>query len=230
MKRHLFYTFLTIFGLTAVVTLLGITRVIVIEEFYLKGLFGAFIVELAGAVVALYRKAEFFEAEATAPSPKEISPPASSRSDTVTAHDRSTLALPPPSASDSGLTQISQHTSSVQALKQYIKEAESEVPAAELDRSRIAQRFIGAKVSWVVSVQSVTLRGSDTAVVEAMGEAAIAFVNSDSMSLAVHPDLRFLKLGDLVVMSGRIAEITTIGFFTVNLMEVTVALSKRPGA
>ncbi len=60
MKRHLFYTFLTIFGLTAIVTLLGITKQIPIDDFYLKGLFGAFIIELGGAVIALYRNADFF--------------------------------------------------------------------------------------------------------------------------------------------------------------------------
>jgi hypothetical protein len=64
-KKHLFYVFLTIFCLTAGVTLLGVTRIVSIEEFYLKGLFGAFIVELGGAVIALYRKAEFFEPDST---------------------------------------------------------------------------------------------------------------------------------------------------------------------
>jgi len=61
MKKALFYVFLVIFGLTAMVTLGGITKVIAIDDFYLKGLFGALLVQLVGAVIALYRRADFFE-------------------------------------------------------------------------------------------------------------------------------------------------------------------------
>ena len=60
MKRHLFYTFLGIFAVTSFVTLLGITRVIQIPDGYLTALVTAFLVESAGAVVALFRRAEFF--------------------------------------------------------------------------------------------------------------------------------------------------------------------------
>jgi hypothetical protein len=60
MKRHLFYTFLIVFGLTAVITILGILNVVTIGEFYLKGLFSALLIELVGAVVGIYRKTDFF--------------------------------------------------------------------------------------------------------------------------------------------------------------------------
>ena len=61
MKKHLFYTFLFLFIATAVITLAGITRLIPIDEFYLKGLFGSLILELCGAVIFMYRKADFFD-------------------------------------------------------------------------------------------------------------------------------------------------------------------------
>ncbi|EIV8480247.1 hypothetical protein M2G96_12305 [Vibrio vulnificus] len=61
MKKHLFYTFLILFIATAVITLAGITRLIPIDEFYLKGLFGSLILELCGAVIFMYRKADFFD-------------------------------------------------------------------------------------------------------------------------------------------------------------------------
>jgi hypothetical protein len=60
----LFYTFLGIFVATAAVTLLGITGAVAIEDFYLKGLFGALLLELVGAVIGLYKAAPFFQPRA----------------------------------------------------------------------------------------------------------------------------------------------------------------------
>jgi hypothetical protein len=56
----LFYTFLVIFAATAVVTLLGVVKVLPIEQENLRWLLGAFLIELAGAVIALFRGAPFF--------------------------------------------------------------------------------------------------------------------------------------------------------------------------
>ena len=66
MKGHLFYTFLVIFAATAVVTLLGVSGYLTIAEGYLTPLMTAFLVELAAAVVAIFRKASFFEDEGKA--------------------------------------------------------------------------------------------------------------------------------------------------------------------
>lgn len=60
MKNHFFYAFLIIFLATAIITLLGISEVIHIQEFYLKGLFGALLIELVGVVIGLYKKTDFF--------------------------------------------------------------------------------------------------------------------------------------------------------------------------
>ena len=73
MKRHLFYTFLLIFAATAGVTLLGITNKVTIDEFYLKGLFGALLIELTGAVIGFFKsatKAPDFFSEDSKDSPK----------------------------------------------------------------------------------------------------------------------------------------------------------------
>ena len=56
----LFYSFMVIFIVTAIVTLLGVVGRIAIPETQLNMLLGAFLVELAGAVVALYRRTNFF--------------------------------------------------------------------------------------------------------------------------------------------------------------------------
>lgn len=63
MKTHLFYTFLVIFGATAVITLLGVTNVITVREGYLTALVAAFLIELAGAVIAIFKSANFFAQE-----------------------------------------------------------------------------------------------------------------------------------------------------------------------
>ena len=56
----LFYSFMAIFIVTAIVTLLGVTGAVTIPETQLNMLLGAFLVELAGAVVGLYRRTDFF--------------------------------------------------------------------------------------------------------------------------------------------------------------------------
>jgi hypothetical protein len=56
----LFYSFIVVFIATAVITLLGVTDVIDIPTTQLNMLLGAFLVETAGAVVALYRRTDFF--------------------------------------------------------------------------------------------------------------------------------------------------------------------------
>jgi len=63
MKSHLFYTFLLIFAATAIVTLLGVTNVIQIQEGYLTALVSAFLLELTGAVIAIFKSANFFEGD-----------------------------------------------------------------------------------------------------------------------------------------------------------------------
>jgi hypothetical protein len=62
-KTILFVVFMLIFVATAAITLLGILGIISIEKNYLDALFAALLIELVGAVIALYRSANFFKAE-----------------------------------------------------------------------------------------------------------------------------------------------------------------------
>ncbi len=64
-KNILFFTFLSIFILTAIITLLGILELIKIKSGYLNTLVGVFVIELAGAVITLFRKADFFSDDVT---------------------------------------------------------------------------------------------------------------------------------------------------------------------
>ncbi len=65
MKNLLFYVFLTVFAITALVTLLGITQVITIKEVYLNKLFYALLLELIVPVITLFKNTEFFVKSAT---------------------------------------------------------------------------------------------------------------------------------------------------------------------
>lgn len=56
MNKHLFYAFLAIFCLTALVTLGGIIHWLTIDDFYLKGLFSALLLQLIGSVIALHKR------------------------------------------------------------------------------------------------------------------------------------------------------------------------------
>jgi hypothetical protein len=60
MKKHLFYTFLSLFVVTAVLTLGGLVGVLHISGVYLTALVTALLIESAGAMVAIFRKADFF--------------------------------------------------------------------------------------------------------------------------------------------------------------------------
>ena len=60
MKKALFYTFLLVFFLTACVTLLGIIKILTIDEKYLTKIFYALVVESIIAVFALFKKTDFF--------------------------------------------------------------------------------------------------------------------------------------------------------------------------
>jgi len=63
MKKTLFYTFIFVFGATAIITLLGLIKVISIDPIYLEKLFYLLIAESIAPVVALFRKTNFFDEE-----------------------------------------------------------------------------------------------------------------------------------------------------------------------
>lgn len=77
-KSTLFIIFIIIFVLTAAITLLGVLGVLAIEKNYLNTLFATLIVELVGAVIALFRSAKFFEDDPASapPAPKPAEKPA----------------------------------------------------------------------------------------------------------------------------------------------------------
>ena len=84
MKPHLFYTFLTIFAATAVVTLLALTGVVTVVGGYLGWLVSAFLVESAGAVIALFRGAKFFEEASVRHAPHSLNTSAADENESPT--------------------------------------------------------------------------------------------------------------------------------------------------
>ncbi|MCG7996603.1 MAG: hypothetical protein JAZ06_14400 [Candidatus Thiodiazotropha taylori] len=63
MKKTLFYTFLSVFIVTAIVTVLGIAGALEIKEEYLSKLFYALIVESIAPIITLFTKTDFFSDE-----------------------------------------------------------------------------------------------------------------------------------------------------------------------
>src|SRR6266478_2726004 len=63
LKETLFFTFLGIFAATACVTLLGVAQKLKIQSKYLTVLFTALLIELAGAVIGLFKATDFFPKE-----------------------------------------------------------------------------------------------------------------------------------------------------------------------
>lgn len=61
----LYYTFIIIFIVTAALTLLGVVGVLHIEGAYLNALVGVFILESGSAVIALFKRTNFFETRDT---------------------------------------------------------------------------------------------------------------------------------------------------------------------
>ncbi len=68
MKRHLFYTFLTIFAVTAALTLAGVAKLANIDQEYLKPLFWTVLIEAGGAVILVFKKEDWLND----PPPKDI--------------------------------------------------------------------------------------------------------------------------------------------------------------
>ncbi len=60
MKQALFWTFLSVFAATALITLLGITDLLAIDKEYLSKLFYLLILEAIAPVIALFKKTAFF--------------------------------------------------------------------------------------------------------------------------------------------------------------------------
>lgn len=59
-REALFYSVISIFLITAIVTLLGVTEIIPIKSKYLTVLFSALIIELIGAVLGLFKATDWF--------------------------------------------------------------------------------------------------------------------------------------------------------------------------
>lgn len=57
-KSILFYVIIVLFVITFVLTLLGVLKLVSIDDFYLKGLFAAFVLELAGAIYYLVKRGD----------------------------------------------------------------------------------------------------------------------------------------------------------------------------
>lgn len=216
MKKHLFYTFLGVFVVTAIVTLFGVTGVITIKEEYLKPLVYAFLIESAGAVIALFRAAKFFDKETSTSitvtpvrAPDEQDKPPPPREERLpTVSPDSPPAAPREEAQTAAATDvISLHDlgNRYSALKGRFREQE------RLKRAHLLRRVL-----YRGPVLSVALHG-----VPGQEDLIHVYVNSQeprgtAMSAyfprALETDLFSLQQGDIIEVEGTLTDLNALGF------------------
>jgi hypothetical protein len=249
MKHHLFYTFLAIFIATAVIALLGIIGALKIPDFYLKSLTTALLIELVGAVIALYQKADFFEPESRtefAAEPHEkagkIEQETFSRlSKTLPKHDASTLEeesvtqvkdqsykitheetlKPALLALKSAPSLLAKQLETARSFMGYLLECERQVPAAELDLEAIFNRFIGLPVSWPLKIESIKFINQDYADIIAFD--GVVRINSGPVKTVDHPEIKLLRKGEEIVLSGHLAKIHDKFYYTLTNSRIQTA-------
>lgn len=221
MKAHLFYTFLLIFIATAIITLLGITKVIFIEEFYLHGLFVSLIIELVGAVIGISKKADFFgesgKLEVTVqeaphlkiekkvlvgnteiPAHIHKEPVLVEKGSELTNKQISIVTTPP----------FMSFLNTPTELENHIQDTEQSMPLFDIDKKQIASKYIGNTVSWDLNVYSLEKIDNENVEVIAQEEGRIlTVISSGAIRVEEHPELRFLKKGHKIKMIGIISNI-----------------------
>lgn len=212
MKRHLFYTFLLIFIATSVITLLGIVDVVEIKDEYLSKLIVAFLIELSGGVVFVYKQADFFgNMNNGSGRPLEISRPLSSPpiSSEVVRHEMKkeiavetnmrTETLNSNVAPDDGQSIFK----SFEAFVKAIRNEEKQTPALEFQISKVSKRYQGVRISWVMQVASIEIKGENLASIRFIGDGVIASATG-VFSIDKRPELKLLKNGDKCKISGTL--------------------------
>lgn len=226
-KDILFFTFLVIFILTSIITLLGVVKVIDIENYYLKGLFIAFIIELGGAVVGLYNKVDFFSKDHHGMlEEKENS------------HDVKPLPL---SNTKKDITRKSTTTQKSAAkpgkmasvpldIKRYLDEQKATMAGVDYDEEKLLQKYIGLDVEWEMKFESMKPSKVDDSLKDVFlysDDLRSPSVYARNVDLDKFPFLKFIKNGDLTIVKGTILKIgylaSIIELETKGFVEVDVA-------
>lgn len=148
-KQLLFYIFLGIFVSTTIVGLLGITSVITIKDKYLTPLFYAFIIELAGAVICIYKKANFFDEESNSFNHKNNQNIEKNKS--KESQDSIIIAQPNTVLKSNNIPNLSLIESAIA----YFNKLE-ELEGRFYEQQEFINNFNGTKVSWSGYISSVS--------------------------------------------------------------------------
>lgn len=146
MKEALFWIFLAIFSLTAIITLLGITGVIkTIKENYLNALFTALILEVVAAMVLLFQNTDFLAGPVDeGPCLEEVINRAgltAKVSDAVDPSDFLVEQLKQLSVLDAVKGDQDQLVSQLQERDSLLKAANAEIEALEAELKELGQQF-----------------------------------------------------------------------------------------
>lgn len=236
MKAHLFYSLLAIFIVTSVVTLLGITKVILIDDGYLKVLTGAFLIELSGAIITLFKGVDFFsqeDARSTSndnvtmvhakASKVDSSDFVSSEPKRIEVDDRKVLPLNDTVDVSAGGEFMQSLLESPQKICDYVKEVEASSPSLDGgNRKDICRKFLGCKVSWELKLNSIDKTSETDIQVTGNCKIGMGMVYSGPLKLSMYPECRFLKKNDLIVLEGEIKEIEFLMLFTLQNTKLKV--------
>ena len=220
MKAHLFYTILFLFIITAIVTILGITKVIIIDEFYLKGLFASLLLELVGAVIGLYQKADFFEDGSSKKNSmeneeikiysvnkndNEVLVPSFNEKIVLERNSMDLIEVNPKAINH--LSSLTEFLETPKKFREHINEEEMKFPLFEVDKKKIMSRYNGVQVTWDLIVSQLKKIDDENIEVVADAEGTIVSVYSGAIKVDENPELRFLKKGQKIKMIGVLSVI-----------------------
>lgn len=240
MKKHLFYTFLSIFAVTAAITLAGITKLIFIEDFYLKGLFATLIIELVGAVIGIYKNTDFFDDNKIQ---SESTPKADLASATIlaaackpinatTMQSRTTGSLDyfkQDTSVDSSPTDTKLRPSPI-TVEEIVKSINSAPP---LQRQEIEQKYNGILVDWSGFLKTAERDWKDNRLVRVNMTVEPDDFLGNSIWFTVDPDvipeMRILQKGSHIRIIGEIIRASGAGLcVTVRAVEVSILSTAKP--
>ena len=206
-KTVLFYTFLIIFIATSVITLLGVVGVLEIKDFYLKGLFLAFLIELAGTVIAVYRKADFFsDEEVIKTSNLSIKMPANETKKTIIGSD-SKKDISDLMINDSGECQFTGIE-----LKNYIKSHKSNQELIDYDDELFLSKFKNLLFKWQLQLETIRKRESVHEIIFVQNDVSpYPDVTFEKVRLEDFPTLKFSKENDILLVEGEILSVENSG-------------------
>lgn len=212
MKKDLFYAFLIVWILTAIVTLAGVVKIVSIEKDILWTLVTACLIETAAALVAIFKKTDFYEPkESFSPSSRSIDGQLSAQ---VEKKDhlnfqpsKSNEAIAGPFPGDT----LDEVSNNLRKFSTYCSEHEQSRPLIE-GPQEFEKSILGIKVNWRMELISIDKVEKDEATLFCCENPRNrAWLHIDKILVSEHPSVKFLKKGQEIIVCGKISKCERFG-------------------